>query len=75
MSYLCLSSHCPLIVSPIPLKTKKPQKSFAIPFLCINFAAQKQNLGLSLALWCERKVRAAQGTPLPKIEAIGDSRR
>ena len=24
--------------------------------------------------WHERKVRAAQGAPLPKVEAIGDSR-
>lgn len=35
---------------------------------------RKQCLGLPLALRCERKVRAAQGAPLLKVEAIGDSR-
>ena len=40
----------------------------------LTFAPRKQCLGLSLVPWHERKVRAAQGTPLPKIEAIGDNR-
>ena len=44
------------------------------PYLC----TQKTHCyGLSLALlkgMRERKVRAAQGAPLPKVEAIGDSR-
>jgi len=40
----------------------------------LYFCARKQTLGLSLALRCERKVRAAQGAPHPKIDAIGDGR-
>ena len=42
-----------------------------------NFATkiQEQWSDVSPAYWiCRRKVRAAQGAPLPKIEAIGDSR-
>ena len=41
-------------------------------YLCPH---KQKCFGLSLASsWCERKVRAAQDIPLPKIEAIGDSR-
>ena len=51
----------------------------------ITFASRKQCPGLPLVFVRivlhgilygddERKVRAAQGTPLPKIEAVGDSR-
>ena len=40
-----------------------------------NFAPRKHCFGLSLvSFWHERKVRAAQGAPLLKVEAIGDSR-
>ena len=44
-------------------------------FYC-NFATDSSAPALSLAFFrgCERKVRAAQGTPLPKIEAVGDGR-
>ncbi len=42
-------------------------------YLCISKAALRSVAGI--LLWgCERKVRAAQGIPLPKLEAIGDSR-
>lgn len=43
-------------------------------FNFINFAVRKQRSGLPLALCGKRKVRAAQDAPLPKVEAIGDSR-
>ena len=52
-------------------------KSFATSAFFRNFAPRKHCLGLSLTLLvveCERKVRAAQGAPLLKVEAIGDSR-
>ncbi len=40
-------------------------------YLCIR----KHCHGLSLvSFWHKRKVRAAQGAPLLKVEAIGDSR-
>ena len=41
--------------------------------ICTNFAAGKHRHGLSLVpLWHERKVRAAQDTPLVKVQAVGD---
>lgn len=43
-------------------------------FKFINFAVRKQRSGLPLVLCGKRKVRAAQDAPLPKVEAIGDSR-
>lgn len=43
-------------------------------FKFINFAVRKQRSGLPLVFCGKRKVRAAQDAPLPKVEAIGDSR-
>ena len=45
-----------------------------LSFKFINFAVRKQRSGLPLVLCGKRKVRAAQDAPLPKVEAIGDSR-
>ena len=48
---------------------------FAFRSICTTFAPGKHCHGLSLvSSWHERKVRAAQGAPLLKVEAIGDSR-
>lgn len=44
-------------------------------FKFINFAVRKQRSGLPLVFCGKRKVRAAQDAPLPKVEAIGNSRR
>ena len=42
------------------------------PYLCSPKALLRPAVGLS-ARRDERKVRAAQGTPLLKVEAVGDS--
>ena len=45
---------------------------FAFRSICTTFAPGKHCHGLSLvSLWHERKVRAAQGTPLLKVEDWG----
>ena len=52
-------------------------KSSVVHYFFITFAFPKAALRsvAGILLWgCERKVRAAQGIPLPKLEAIGDSR-
>lgn len=52
-------------------------KSSVVHYFFITFAFPKVVLRsvAGILLWgCERKVRAAQGIPLPKLEAIGDSR-
>ena len=52
-------------------------KSSVVHYFFITFAFPKAALRFvaGILLWgCERKVRAAQGIPLPKLEAIGDSR-
>lgn len=44
-------------------------------FFCYLCSKEDSAPALSLVpLRCERKVRAAQSTPLPKIEATGDDR-
>ena len=45
--------------------------SLAYSYLCTTKALSRSVAG---AIRHERKVRAAQGTPLLKMEAIGDSR-
>ena len=70
-------SACGREVAPI-LKNSKTFNTFLFfRHLCINFVVWKQCPGSAAGVtcWCERKVRAAQGTPLPKIEAAGDGRK
>ena len=73
--YLLLFSLIRTLASPKILTLGKTQIYLVFRSLNRIFAHKIQCSGLPLVpSWHERKVRAAQGAPLLKVEAIGDSR-